>query len=454
MNALSSSDSITALISRRQDGCCPNFVKRVQQKRTKKALLSNPRIQCPDEAIISLDIHEKDCRYLLSGSSDGVVSVFDLSKWGATKTPGSGKSVHSPVTRSIKATGNEQNPLQVPRGHSMAIVSARWYPIDSGAFASASTDGNILVWDTNEMVPVARLEPFKFDAHSLPENTVARPSCMEVSSKAGHLVAVGSRLQGSLRLCDIRTGTCSHSLTGHRAGISCVQWSPLSEYCLVSGGFDSCIRLWDIRKSGSGGCLTVLDSDLQPDLSHSRGYLPDYAHLCTRKRKKVLGPNDYRRVEKKSVISAEGFISGLQFTPDGHALVSSSSAGHLQLWDLTSSNSYLIPRRFQSPGGGRPVQRITSASRQKTLVVTHDHVWTSNGSRLFEYSLSLGGAPRQTLSGHLLPIEAVAKMPDTGDLLTSARDGLILAWGCPLPPPMKMQSRRGRKRPLEDKDCW
>ena len=148
----------------------------------------------------------------------------------------------------------------------------------------------------------------------------------------------------------------------------------------------------------------------------------------------------------------DGCVTGLAFSRKGHSLVVTGSKGDLQLWDLTSNAGHLAPRRFQSPGGGKPVESVQSVIRQTPLVVIDDNVWAKKGSRLYEYSMNVGGKPKQVLQGHLSNIEAIAMIHDTRDLLSSSRDGLILTWG--FPPPRHRTVKKGQKRDAIDRDSW
>lgn len=74
----------------------------------------------------------------------------------------------------------------------------------------------------------------------------------------------------SIYLCDIKSGSTTQQLIGHGngvgtsgRGISSVQWSPVNEFMLVSGGYgDGCIKLWDVQNSGSTACLMTLDQEM------------------------------------------------------------------------------------------------------------------------------------------------------------------------------------------------
>lgn len=53
-----------------------------------------------------------------------------------------------------------------------------------------------------------------------------------------------------VKLCDIVSGGFTHTLSGHRAAVWAVAWSPASEWQLATGGCDGQLRVWDIRRSG------------------------------------------------------------------------------------------------------------------------------------------------------------------------------------------------------------
>ncbi|KAB0401055.1 hypothetical protein E2I00_003309, partial [Balaenoptera physalus] len=60
-----------------------------------------------------------------------------------------------------------------------------------------------------------------------------------------------------VQLCDLKSGSCSHILQGHRQEILAVSWSPRYEYILATASADSKAKLWDVRRAS--GCLITLD---------------------------------------------------------------------------------------------------------------------------------------------------------------------------------------------------
>ena len=66
------------------------------------------------------------------------------------------------------------------------------------------------------------------------------------------LIAVASDYS-HVRLIDLRTGSSTHSLSGHSACIKDIKWSPSNKNHLASSSTDSTLKIWDVRKSNK--CL-------------------------------------------------------------------------------------------------------------------------------------------------------------------------------------------------------
>jgi DNA excision repair protein ERCC-8 len=493
--------SIPSLLNLRTTGRCHSisFQNRITRKRSRtRCLITSPTVESLDKSLTDLHLDAKEHRFLLTGSSVGVVSVYDLSKWGSSDHLQGGhnhnissstnstapnrsddrrqdtdsdfsSSIHKPIARSVRVPAMTDSE-QVPAGHSSTIRSVRWYPSDAGAFLSASSDGNLIIWDTACMTPVARFAPLQHSSGSSAVTGAAGPSlhCMELAEHHC-LAAVASPYVREVKLLDLRSGAASHSLVGHVGGIQAVQWSPACAHILATGGLDGCVRLWDIRKAGSRSCLAVLNRDAAVNTTlaesvSSAAYQPDYSHwrqrrgLSPQKPKSQRGggelaPNNYQAAETSAAVSHQGPVTGLAFCDSGHSLLSTGADGELLLWDLAGAGQW-VPRRFVLPGGRRPVDPTYNRT---PMITTHDGdgdtVWIGNGSRLATFSVHQGGTARQVLSGHLNRIQAIQAIPDTMQLLTCASDGLILTWGPKST--VSMTANNKRKRLVqEDRDSW
>lgn len=70
------------------------------------------------------------------------------------------------------------------------------------------------------------------------------------------LIAVGAR-SSKVRLLDLKSGSATHTLRGHRHPVIAVRWSSKDEYIMASGGEDRKIHMWDVRSAK--GPMMVLD---------------------------------------------------------------------------------------------------------------------------------------------------------------------------------------------------
>jgi mitogen-activated protein kinase organizer 1 len=59
-------------------------------------------------------------------------------------------------------------------------------------------------------------------------------------------------------LWDVATATTLRRFAGHSSRVNCVKFAAEADSVLVSGGFDTTVRLWDVR-SGGGKPIQVLD---------------------------------------------------------------------------------------------------------------------------------------------------------------------------------------------------
>lgn len=76
---------------------------------------------------------------------------------------------------------------------------------------------------------------------------------------------VSGSLDTSIRVWDVETGNCIHTLTGHQSLTSGME---LKDNILVSGNADSTVKIWDIK---TGQCLQTLQGKCW--LSFSRVFL-------------------------------------------------------------------------------------------------------------------------------------------------------------------------------------
>lgn len=76
-----------------------------------------------------------------------------------------------------------------------------------------------------------------------------------VSLKFDGVHVVSGSLDTSIRVWDVETGNCIHTLTGHQSLTSGME---LKDNILVSGNADSTVKIWDIK---TGQCLQTLQGE-------------------------------------------------------------------------------------------------------------------------------------------------------------------------------------------------
>jgi DNA excision repair protein ERCC-8 len=167
--------------------------------------------------------------FLLTGSSDGLISLFSLVQFNS-------EFVHHQV---------KTKPVKKKYFHASSISSINWYPFDKNVFMSSSYDGTISVHDCNQFSCVDSF-------------TINNPVYKAKFNVDGTLVA-GGLLNGSIVLCDPNTGDSTHTILGHNSTVTGLDWCPHSSHLLASSSTDGSVRIWDIRKGGRNSLLLSLD---------------------------------------------------------------------------------------------------------------------------------------------------------------------------------------------------
>lgn len=168
--------------------------------------------------------------YILTGSADRAIRLYNPTP--TTTTTSSSSSSSSPLSTSYITNhhSHQQQQQPLPKGrliqtytaHSHEVLSLAVTP-DNARFASAGGDRTVFLWDVSTATTLRRF------AHAT-EGHVGRVNC----------VATGGVGSGS--------GSSSSEEEGNHS-------------LVVSGGFDTTVRVWDVRSGGGGGTrpIQVLD---------------------------------------------------------------------------------------------------------------------------------------------------------------------------------------------------
>ncbi|KAI9311096.1 WD40-repeat-containing domain protein [Dichotomocladium elegans] len=198
--------------------------------------------------------------------------------------------------------------------------------IYTGGKALITADESLLITTLNEDIEVTELGTGK-KLHTL-EGDTEIVTTMAVKPDGKHLISASRSLQ--MRVWDLEQGTCVRSVKAHTSPVIVMDIDP-SSTLVATGGADGLVKVWDIDRgycthvfSGHRGVVSAVK------FHHMGGqwYLASGADDCeiriwdlqTKKCVAVL----------KSHVSV---IRGLDFSADGHTLISGSRDKVVNVWD-------------------------------------------------------------------------------------------------------------------------
>eukprot|EP01112_Ceratiomyxa_fruticulosa_P021493 TRINITY_DN757_c0_g1_i1.p1 TRINITY_DN757_c0_g1~~TRINITY_DN757_c0_g1_i1.p1 ORF type:complete len:403 (+),score=63.24 TRINITY_DN757_c0_g1_i1:257-1465(+) len=373
-------------------------------RRTYSLVLSAKRqVVAPHKAPITcIDIDKTDARYLLSGSTNSSVALYDVQEKINTD-----QHTFNPLFTITKSTHKD--------AHKFSVSALQWYPHDTGMFLTGGFDHFVKVWDTNQLLVAC-----EFDLED-------KVYCLAMNSKSAHhsLVATGTGDQ-KVRLCDLLSGKASHTLIGHREAIWAVEWSPSSDFLLVTGSVDRSIRLWDIRKAS--GCLHSFNQHNEQHVDNT-----PLANVV-------------------SVVSTahNAPVTSLLFTPNGKFLISSANDNRIHLWDMATGNNTLVNYPNALNLNQRGFKMCLSANAR--------FLYHPNNHSINVYDVLTGELVNE-LTGHFEKVSSVAFHPVRQELYSASIDQQILVWT----PRMDeiaivdeegVQSKQQPTGLIEDRDMW
>ncbi|XP_057304970.1 DNA excision repair protein ERCC-8-like isoform X2 [Hydractinia symbiolongicarpus] len=355
----------------RETGLNWKFNLYVKSTLGRNLVLSNNSFQFNADvsSVNCIDCENAENRYVLAGYGNGSISIFD------TCIPSN--------THVFPAVGSINRLYELC--HRYSVEGVQWYPHDTGLFFSLSADRTLKIWDTNELQMAEQFQ-FSDTIHSF-----------HVSEKAKKhsLVAVACE-DSKIYLCDVKTGSKTHFLKGHKGAVLTTRWSPRNENILVSGSSDKHIYIWDVRKVKS-----VL---MSLELNDGSG-----AH--------------------------RGQVNGMKFTSDGVSLLSFGTDHQLRLWDVNSGNVTKVNY------GRIENNRSKNIHFDVSKGVVNDLVFIPTMYHLDVFQIYTGKYI-QSLSGHFMPVNSCCYNKSYQELYSGSADTKILHWSTL------------NKVPNDDEDNW
>ncbi|XP_065069922.1 DNA excision repair protein ERCC-8-like [Rhopilema esculentum] len=359
------------LIAQREVGLADSLLMRrwARTRRVMSMQLSNDKNmeQIFSSGVNSLDLEKQEQRYLLSASSDAKIAIYDTSVLE--------KEEEKYVCKSIGSINRSSDD-----SHQFSVETVQWYPRDNGMFVTSSFDKSIKIWDSNilQMADEINLQNHIFCHH------------MSVAAKKHCLLAVACDVSKVI-LCDLKSGSSTHSLRGHKKAILAVSWSPRNENILASGSQDNRVMIWDIRKAAA--CLMSLDQHNGKAASST----------------------------SSNVTAHNGYINGLSFTSDGLHLLSYGTDDRLRLWDVWTSQNTLVNYGSVYNLSKKHVQLAVTRELNQDIVF----VPTENNIAMFDI---FSGKKLGFLTGHYGNVNCCLYENCFQELYSGSMDTRILSW--------------------------
>jgi len=180
-----------------------------------------------------------DKQKFCSGSWDSMIKIWSaVPDLDATDEIDPERDIDRKRIKSDRRKATTRTPIQTMSGHTEGVSSIQW--TDSTEIISAGWDHCIRLWDV--LTGVSK------------ENLSGKKVITSISySKLSGLIASGST-DKYVRLWDPKSADgfiVKSTLSSHDGWISSVSWSPSSQYELISGAYDSVVKVWDVRSTNS-----------------------------------------------------------------------------------------------------------------------------------------------------------------------------------------------------------
>ncbi|XP_057350933.1 DNA excision repair protein ERCC-8 isoform X5 [Manis pentadactyla] len=231
-------------------------------------------------------------------------------------------------------------------------------------------------------------------------------------------ITVGTR-GPKVQLCDLKSGSCSHILQGHRQEVLAVSWSPRYDYILATASADSRVKLWDVRRAS--GCLITLDQ--------------------------------YNGKKSQAVESANtahnGKVNGLCFTTDGLHLLTVGTDNRMRLWNSSSGENTLVNYGKVCNDSRKGLKFTVSCG------CSLEFVFVPYGSTIAVYTI-YSGERISMLKGHYKTVDCCVFQSHFQELYSCSRDCNILAWVPSLYEPVPDDDETTTKSQLNPafEDAW
>ncbi|WP_327397010.1 NB-ARC domain-containing protein [Streptomyces phaeochromogenes] len=282
-------------------------------------------------------------------------------------------------------------------GHPGSVASVAVAP-DGTWLATGGYDGTVRIWDRDSWTCTATLTDHTNGVYSV------------AVAPDGTWLATAST-DGTVRIWDRVSGTLTATLTGHTDVVASVAVAPDGTW-LATASHDRTVRIWD---RNSGTCTATLTDHTNG--VQSVAIAPDGTCLATASHDRTVRIWDRNSGTCTATLTGHpGPVASVAIAPDGTCLATASQDGTMRIWDRVSGTCTATltdhTDGVQSVAIAPDGTWLATASRDKTV-----RIWDRNS-----------GTCTATLTGHPGPVTSVAIAPDGTWLATTGHDTTVRIW--------------------------
>jgi ribosome assembly protein 4 len=335
---------------------------------------------------------------------------------------------------------NTSLPKFTCKGHGNHVLCTAWSP-NAQRFVSADKNGVLIVWDPTKGQAVGR----HIKAHQQWITGIAwepmhlNPACERLAT---------SSKDSTVKIWNIRTQSCSCTLSGHTDSVEAVKWS--GEDLVYSASRDRTIKIWNPSRgilvrtlTGHGHRINTLalSSDYVlrcGPFDHKRSSFDsaEEAHEAACRKyqefsqqgpeRLVSGSDDFTlflwhpkdsKQPIKRLTGHQQAVNHLAFSPDGRYLASASFDKKVKIWNGFSGDFLLT-----LTGHVGAVYQVAWSGDSRFLVSA------SKDSTAKLWEIPAGKRARETLPGHADEVYALDWSPHGGGVATGSKDRTLKIW--------------------------
>lgn len=287
--------------------------------------------------------------------------------------------------------------LRTLTGHGLEVASCAYSP-DGSRMVSASADGTLVIWNTENAQIVSHLS----------RETRIGLTCCAYSPNGDWIV--GSYWDGSLVIWDAQIYRKKVVIHAHTDVAWHCDYSPNGKL-ILSVSTDDTIRLWDAE---NGSELRRIEANQQG--LRGCAFSPDGRYFLSCGVDKSIKLWDLTGKELKVFLGHSGQVRDCAFSPNGKNFVSSCDDKTLRIWDVATGETVNVlmghSRGVTSCNYNPDGSQIASTSYDKTV-----RIWNAaSGIEVYNFE------------GHVQPVFDCAYHPHGHELASASRDKSVKVW--------------------------